>query len=71
MADRFGRRLVIVVSMTVYALASVGCALAADAETFFLLRVLQGLSASGCVVAARAMIRDATVPRTLAAPCHR
>ena len=59
LADRFGRRPVIVVSMTAYVLASVGCALAADAETFLLLRVLQGLCASGGVVAARAMIRDA------------
>jgi len=59
LADRFGRRPVIVASMTVYVLASIGCALAPDAETFFLLRVLQGLCASGGVVAARAMIRDA------------
>lgn len=59
LADRLGRRLVILVSMTVYTLASIGCALADNAETFMFLRILQGLSASGGVIAARAMIRDA------------
>ncbi|MCP4045825.1 MAG: multidrug effflux MFS transporter [Gammaproteobacteria bacterium] len=59
LADRVGRRLVILISMTVYTLASIGCALASNAEVFLLLRILQGLSASGGVVAARAMIRDA------------
>jgi DHA1 family bicyclomycin/chloramphenicol resistance-like MFS transporter len=59
LADRLGRRLVILVSMTVYTLASIGCALADNAEMFMFLRILQGLSASGGVIAARAMIRDA------------
>jgi DHA1 family bicyclomycin/chloramphenicol resistance-like MFS transporter len=59
LADRLGRRLVILVSMTVYTLASIGCALADNAEMFMLLRILQGLSASGGVISARAMIRDA------------
>jgi len=62
LADRLGRRLVILISMTVYALASIGCALASNVETFMLLRILQGLSASGGVIAARAMIRDAHSP---------
>ena len=58
-ADRFGRRLVILVSMTVYTLGSIGCALADSAEAFLLLRVVQGLAASGGFIASRAMIRDA------------
>lgn len=58
-ADRFGRRLVILVSMSLYTLGSVGCALADNAETFMLLRVAQGLAASGGFIASRAMIRDA------------
>jgi DHA1 family bicyclomycin/chloramphenicol resistance-like MFS transporter len=62
LADRFGRRLVILVSMSVYTIASIGCALADSADTLLLLRVLQGLTASGGVVAARAMIRDAHSP---------
>ena len=59
LADRIGRRLVILTSMAVYTAASIGCALADSADTFLLLRILQGLTASGGVVAARAMIRDA------------
>jgi DHA1 family bicyclomycin/chloramphenicol resistance-like MFS transporter len=59
LADRFGRRLVILVSMTLYTLGSIGCALAENAETFMLLRVVQGLAASGGFIAGRAMIRDA------------
>lgn len=58
-ADRFGRRLVILVSMTLYTLGSIGCAIAENAETFMLLRVIQGLAASGGFIAGRAMIRDA------------
>ena len=59
LADRFGRRLVILVSMAIYTLGSVGCALAGSAETFMLLRIVQGLAASGGFIAGRAMIRDA------------
>ena len=58
-ADRFGRRLVILSSMAVYTVASIGCALADSADMLLFLRVVQGLTASGGVVAARAMIRDA------------
>ncbi|RLB68580.1 MAG: Bcr/CflA family drug resistance efflux transporter [Deltaproteobacteria bacterium] len=58
LSDRIGRRAVILMSMSLYVLASIGCALADDANTFLLLRVLQGLAASGSFVAGRAMIRD-------------
>ena len=46
-ADRFGRRLVIVTSMLVYTLGSIGCALADSMGTLLLMRTLQGLAASG------------------------
>ena len=59
LADRFGRRLVILISMALYTLGSIGCALAENAEIFMLLRVVQGLAASGGFIAGRAMIRDA------------
>jgi DHA1 family bicyclomycin/chloramphenicol resistance-like MFS transporter len=58
-ADRLGRRAVILLSMALYGFASVGCAVSQSAETFLFFRVMQGLTASGGVVAARAMIRDA------------
>ena len=59
LADRFGRRLVILISMAIYTLGSIGCALSDSAETFMLLRIVQGLAASGGFIAGRAMIRDA------------
>jgi DHA1 family bicyclomycin/chloramphenicol resistance-like MFS transporter len=59
LSDHFGRRRVILGSLSLYVLASVGCALAADATTFLVLRTLQGLAASGGLIAGRAMIRDA------------
>jgi len=58
LSDRYGRRRVVLISMALYTLGSVGCALAVGTESFLLLRILQGLTASGGVVAARAMIRD-------------
>jgi len=59
LADRIGRRLVILFSLMLYAVASAGCAMASDVDTFLFLRILQGLAASGGLVAGRAMIRDA------------
>jgi len=59
LADRFGRRRVILAGLSLYVLASAGCALADNATTFLVLRTLQGLAASGGLIAGRAMIRDA------------
>jgi len=59
LADRIGRRLVILISLSLYASASIGCALSEQSDSFMLFRVLQGLAASGGFIASRAMIRDA------------
>ena len=59
MADRIGRRLVILGSLFIYIIASIGCAYANDLNSFLLLRTLQGFAASGGFIASRAMIRDA------------
>ena len=56
--DRFGRRPVILTSLTIYVVASIGCAFAAQAGHLVTLRVLQGLAACGGVVLARTMVRD-------------
>ena len=56
--DRFGRRPVILRSVSVYILASIGCAFAAAAGQLVVLRFLQGLAACGGVVLARTMVRD-------------
>jgi DHA1 family bicyclomycin/chloramphenicol resistance-like MFS transporter len=59
LADRFGRRLVILISMALYTLGSIACALAGSIESFIFLRIVQGFAASGGFIAGRAMIRDA------------
>jgi len=59
MADRIGRRLVILSSLLLYIVSSIGCALASDVQFFMFMRVIQGLAASGGFIAGRAMIRDA------------
>lgn len=58
LSDAFGRRAVVLGSVLVYIASSVGCALAQDAHTLLLMRVGQGLSASGGLVVGRALIRD-------------
>ena len=47
LADRIGRRPVIFISLTIYTLASAACAMAATIDSFLLLRIMQGLAASG------------------------
>jgi DHA1 family bicyclomycin/chloramphenicol resistance-like MFS transporter len=59
LSDRIGRRFVILGTLGIYLLASLGCALAADYKVFLVFRILQGIAASGGMVAGRAMIRDA------------
>lgn len=59
LSDRIGRRFVILGTLVFYLAASIGCALATDYKTFLIFRVLQGIAASGGMVAGRAMIRDA------------
>jgi len=56
--DKFGRKPVINLSMFTYMLASIGCALSEDFETFVLMRSLQGISVSGALISSRAMIRE-------------
>ncbi|HET7598519.1 MAG TPA: Bcr/CflA family efflux MFS transporter, partial [Burkholderiales bacterium] len=57
-SDSFGRRPVILVSLVVYILASLGCASARDFGQLLFFRVLQGTSAGAGMVVGRAVIRD-------------
>ena len=63
LADRLGRRLIILGTLIIYVLASIGCASAGDYTTFLGFRLLQGAAAGGGLVAGRAMIRDVYNPR--------
>ena len=58
LSDSFGRRPVILASLTVHVAASIGCATAADFAQLLLFRVLQGMSAGAGMVVGRAIIRD-------------
>lgn len=58
LSDSFGRRPVILVSLTLYAFASIGCALAASLPQLLLWRAVQGLSAGAGIIVGRAIIRD-------------
>jgi DHA1 family bicyclomycin/chloramphenicol resistance-like MFS transporter len=58
LTDSFGRRPVILVGLVIFALASVGCALAQSLPQMLVFRALQGMSAGTGMVAGRAMIRD-------------
>ncbi|MFW2438690.1 MAG: multidrug effflux MFS transporter [Arenicellales bacterium] len=59
LSDRTGRKIVILSTLLLYMIASLGCAVSQDFDSFLLFRILQGISASGGMVAGRAMIRDA------------
>lgn len=57
-SDAIGRKPVILGGLAVFALASVGCALARDLPTLLAFRALQGLSAGVGLIVGRAVIRD-------------
>src|SRR5438876_175064 len=58
LADSLGRRPVVLAGLAVYAVATLGCAIAGNIETLWLFRTLQGLSAGTGLVVGRAIIRD-------------
>lgn len=58
LSDAFGRRKVILVSLVVYTLASLGAALSPGIEWLLFFRVLQGLGSGGGTVVSRAIVRD-------------
>jgi MFS transporter, DHA1 family, multidrug resistance protein len=62
-ADRFGRRPVLLAGLALYALASAGAALAGDVMQVVIWRAVQGAAMSAAVVCARAMIRDLYEPQ--------
>ena len=57
-SDSIGRLATIKWGLLVFALASVGCALAPNVETLWFFRVLQGVSGGAGNVVSRAMVRD-------------
>jgi DHA1 family bicyclomycin/chloramphenicol resistance-like MFS transporter len=58
LSDSFGRRGVIVYSLLMFSLATVGCALSTSFGMLMVFRVLQGVSAGAGQIVGRAIIRD-------------
>ncbi|TFW07765.1 Bcr/CflA family efflux MFS transporter [Oxalobacteraceae bacterium OM1] len=58
LSDALGRRKVVLVSLAVFAGASIGCALAPDVYWLSGFRILQGVAAGAGTVVGRAIVRD-------------
>jgi DHA1 family bicyclomycin/chloramphenicol resistance-like MFS transporter len=57
-ADRFGRRRVILAALALFGLASAGCTLASSIEQLWFWRAMQGVTAGAGIVISRAIVRD-------------
>ena len=57
-SDALGRRRVVLVSLALFGLASVGCAFATRIEHLWVMRALQGMTAGAGIVISRAIVRD-------------
>jgi DHA1 family bicyclomycin/chloramphenicol resistance-like MFS transporter len=58
LSDSFGRRPVILANLLIFAIASLGCAIAGSFEQLLFFRALQGASGGAGIVVGRAIIRD-------------
>ncbi len=58
LSDRFGRRPTLLVSLSLFIVASIGCALAESYASLMLWRACQGAFACGGMVIGRAVVRD-------------
>jgi DHA1 family bicyclomycin/chloramphenicol resistance-like MFS transporter len=58
LSDAYGRRNVILFALLVFAIATVGCALAPDLGTLLVFRVFQGMAGGAGSIIGRAIIRD-------------
>lgn len=58
LSDIYGRRPPLLLSMILYILSSIGCAMAPNIEWFIALRFIQGVAASAGLVISRAIVRD-------------
>lgn len=58
LSDALGRRIVILLSLVVFVVASFGCASAHSIQYLWAFRILQGLSAGAGIVVGRAIVRD-------------
>lgn len=62
LSDCFGRRPVVLIGLSVFTLASLGCAMAGSIGQLVFWRTVQGMSAGAGIVVSRAIIRDMFPP---------
>jgi len=58
LSDALGRRPIVLGGLAVFAIGTLGCAIAGNIETLWLFRAMQGLSAGVGLVVGRAIVRD-------------
>ncbi|MDO4869158.1 MAG: multidrug effflux MFS transporter [Bacillota bacterium] len=58
LSDRSGRKKILIISLALYMLASIGCAVTASVYLLILMRIIQGLGAGGMVSLSIAIIKD-------------
>lgn len=63
MMDRFGRKKPLLIGLSIYILASIGCVFAQKIESLILLRFLQAVGGCSASVSAFAMVRDLFSPK--------
>lgn len=66
LSDKYGRKLPLVVSLILFLLATVGCIMAPNIQTFIILRFAQGIAAAGGIVISRSIATDKFKGRNLA-----
>ena len=58
LSDQKGRRMPLIISLTVYCLSSLLCTIAPSIELLIIFRFIQGISGAGGMVISRAIVRD-------------
>lgn len=66
LSDRFGRRRPLLIGLSIFTVASVGCALAPSLDALIALRFIQALGGCAGMVITRAMVRDRYQPQEMA-----
>ena len=66
MSDKYGRRPLLLISMAVFILSTIGCIFSPNIHWFVTLRLLQGIGASGGIVISRSVATDKFSGRNLA-----
>lgn len=58
LSDKFGRKVVLIVSLAMFVLATIGCLCVGSIEAFIFFRLIQGVAGSGGVVVSRSVVAD-------------